>query len=290
MKDYYELLGVSKNATKEEIKAAYRKQALKWHPDRNKSPEATERFKEINKAYEVLSDSKKRQLYDQYGPEVFEKGRGAGRGPYSYTYQKGPFTYTYSSYGSQGFPFEGVDFEGFSDPFEIFEQFFGFRSPFSSHRVRRQRPVYRVSLSFNQAVRGVTKEVKVKNELKKIKIPAGVADGTRIRFNDFDLIVSVEPDPLFKRDGQDIIVEKEISYPLAVLGGLVEVPTIDGKVKLKVRAGTQSGTMVRLRGRGVVYPRSSRRGDQYVVFKVKIPEKISPKAKKLLKELEEELK
>ncbi|MGB9707466.1 MAG: DnaJ C-terminal domain-containing protein [Microgenomates group bacterium] len=286
MADYYEILGVSRNASLDEIKAAYRKQALKWHPDRNKSPEATEKFKQINKAFEVLSDPKKREIYDQYGEAAFERGGFAGAGPQTYTYREGPFTYTYTTSGG-GFPFD-FDFEGFSDPFEIFEQFFGFQSPFSRAR-RQRRDLYETTLTFDEAVKGVEKEVVIKGETKKIKIPAGVDDGTRIRFSDFDLRVKVLPHRFFKREGQDIYYEKEISYPQAVLGAVVDVPTIDGNVKLKIRPGTQPGTMIRLRGKGVSYPHSNRRGDQYVILKVKIPEKISSKAKKILQELEKEL-
>jgi DnaJ-class molecular chaperone len=285
--DYYEILGVPRNATLEEIKAAYRKQALKWHPDRNKSPEATERFKEINKAFEVLSDPKKRAIYDQYGEAAFERGGSAtSSGFEGGFYQQGPFR-VYTNFGGDFSDF-GFDFEGFSDPFEIFEQFFGFRSPFTSRR-RSQREVYEVSLSFDEAVFGVEKEVFIKGENKKIKIPAGVDDGTRIRFSDFDLIVHVTSHPYFKRQGQDIYFEKEISYPKAVLGGLVSVPTIEGEVKLRVKPGTKDGAVVRLRGYGIYYPKSKERGDQYVVFKIKVPEKVSSKAKKLLEELEKEM-
>lgn len=285
--DYYEVLGVSKNASDQEIKTAYRRQALKWHPDRNKSPEATEKFKQINKAFEVLSDPQKRQLYDQYGEAAFEKsgfgGAGAGGGQY---YQQGPFR-VYTNFGG-GNPFEGFDFEGFSDPFEIFEQFFGFSSPFSRAR-RKRREIYETTLTFEEAVNGVKKDVVIKGEKKTIKIPAGVDDGTRIRFSDFDLLVHVKLHPYFKRQGQDIFYEKEISFPLAVLGGTVEVPTINGMVKLKVRPGTESGTKVRLRGQGVPYPNSYQKGDQYVIFKINVPQRVSGKAKKLLEELEKEI-
>ncbi len=289
MADYYEILGVSKKASLDEIKAAYRKQALKWHPDRNKSPEAAERFKEINKAYEVLSDPKKREIYDQYGESAFKGGGFPGAGPQTYTYREGPFTYTYTT-GGGGFPFEDFEFTGFSDPFEIFEQFFGFQSPFSrGARRQARRQVYEIELSFDEAVHGTKRQVVIKGEEKTIKIPAGVDSGSRIRFSDFDLQVRVKPHPYFKRDGQDIYLEKEISYPMAVLGGVVEVPTIDGSVKLRVRPGTQSGATVRLRGQGVVYPNSSRRGDQYVIFRIKVPQRVSSKAKKLLEELQKEL-
>ncbi|OGK25143.1 hypothetical protein A3A46_02375 [Candidatus Roizmanbacteria bacterium RIFCSPLOWO2_01_FULL_37_13] len=287
MSDYYEVLGVSKNATDAEIKTSYRKQALKWHPDRNKSPEANEKFKQINKAFEVLSDQKKKEMYDQYGSEAFEKGGFGGAGPQGYSYKQGPFTYTYTSSGEN--PFEGVDFGGFSDPFEIFEQFFGFQSPFSRGGRRARREVYEMELTFDEAVHGVEKHTVIKGDRKTIKIPAGVDEGTRIRFSDFDIQVSVRPHPYFRREGQDIYFEKEISYPLAVLGGVIEVPTIDGQVKLKVRSGTQSGTALRLRGQGIPYPNSSRRGDQYVVFRLKVPDRVSAKGKKLLEELQREV-
>jgi DnaJ-class molecular chaperone len=282
MKDFYEILGVSKNASLNEIKAAYRKQALQWHPDRNKSKEATEKFKEINKAYEVLSDPQKRQLYDQYGHAAFDRGSGFGAGT-------GPFTYTYTTSGSSA-PFVDFDFESGFDPFDIFEQFFGTSSPFSrrTERVKR-RDLYEMTLTFEEAVSGVEKETVVKGQKKKIKIPAGVDNGTRIRFSDFDLLIRVKSHPFFKRENQDIYLEKEISYALAVLGGVIQVPTLKGEVQLRVRPGTNSGTIVRLRGEGIPYPHSSRRGDFYVIYKIAVPQKVSAKAKKILEELKTEL-
>jgi len=285
--DYYELLGVSKGASAAEIKAAYRKKALEWHPDRNKSPEAADKFKEINKAFEVLADPKKKEMYDQYGSSAFEHmggGSAGGPGGMGGFNQQGPFTYTYS-YGNGQNPFEGMDF---SDPMDIFEQFFGMRSPFGQTQ-RQQREIYRMTLTFDEAIKGVEKETVIKGKTKKIKIPAGVDDGMRIRFNDFDIMVAVRPHAFFKRENQDIFLEKEISYPVAVLGGVVEVPTIHGNVKLKLRPGTVSGTTVRLRGEGVVYPNSNRKGDQYVVYKINVPAKVSSKGKKLLEELKNEL-
>ncbi|GIW64129.1 MAG: chaperone protein [Patescibacteria group bacterium] len=282
--DYYEILGVSKNATDEEIKAAYRRQALKWHPDRNKSPEATEKFKQINQAFEVLSDPQKRQIYDQYGESAFRGGAGSASGGGQY-YQQGPFR-VYTNFSGD---FSDFDFEGFSDPFEIFEQFFGFSNPFSRSRRAKRRDVYEITLTFEEAVNGTQKDIIVKGEKKTIKIPAGVDEGMRMRFSDFDLNIHVKPHPYFKRQGQDIYFEKEISYPMAVLGGTVEVPTINGMVKLKVRPGTQSGTTVRLRGQGVPHPQSYHKGDQYVVFKITVPSRVSGKAKKLLEELKKEI-
>ncbi len=280
-KDYYEILGVSRSASLDEIKKAYRRLALKWHPDRNKSPEAEEKFKEINKAYEVLSDSKKRDLYDQYGADVFERGGNVGQ-------RQGPFRgYTYTTDFS-GSPFE-FHFEGFSDPFEIFEQFFGFGSPFSTHR-RSRRDMYELEISFDEAVKGTEKEVVIKGKRKKIKIPAGVDNGSRVRFSDFDVIVKVKPSDIFERRGQDVFYTKEIDFPTAVLGGIVTVPSLEGKdIKLKVRAGTESGSIVRLRGKGIPYINSSAKGDMYVTFKVKVPKKVNSKLRKLLEEMKEEL-
>ena len=150
--DYYDFLGVSKGASETEIKAAYRRQALKWHPDRNKSTEATAKFKEVTKAYEVLSDPKKKEMYDQYGESAFNRG-GTGGGQYS---QQGPFN-VYTDFGGTDSPFENVDFGGFSDPFEIFEQFFGFQSPFSKRGRRQRRELYEINLTFEESVKGVEK-------------------------------------------------------------------------------------------------------------------------------------
>lgn len=287
MSDYYNVLGISKNASEAEIKTAYRKQALKWHPDRNKTTEANSKFKDVTKAYEVLSDPKKREMYDQYGESAFNRGGpgGAGGGQYS---QQGPFN-VYTDFGGTG-GFEGVDFSGFSDPFEIFEQFFGFQSPFSRGRRRQQRrDVYEITLTFEEAVHGVKKTMIVKGEEKSFQIPSGVDDKMTIRFSDFDLQVRVKPHPYFTRKGQDIYFEKDISYSLAVLGGVVEVPTINGTIKLKIRPGTQPGTTVKLHDQGVPYPQSNRKGDQYVVYKINTPSRVSSRAKELLKELGEEI-
>jgi DnaJ-class molecular chaperone len=275
--DYYDILGVTKNASADEIKKAYRKQALEWHPDRHKdSKEAAEkRFKEINEAYQVLSDSKKREAYDQFGSAAFSPGAGAN--PFSgggQTGRYGPFTYTYSSNGNgQGMPF------GFGDPFDIFEQFFGggFRRP--------QVPRYSIAIDFMEAVAGVEKKVEIEGKKRTIKIPAGVDDGSRISFKDFTLSINVKPHEIFQRDGADIHIKVSIPYSLAVLGGDIQVPTVDGELKLKIRTGTQSGTMVRLRSKGVKHIRERGRGDEYVRLVIDVPEKLTRMQKKLVEEL-----
>lgn len=290
--DYYQILGISKNATEAEIKRAYRKLALQYHPDRNKSKEAEEKFKEVNKAYEVLSDTQKRQTYDQFGAAAFEQGGPSGQGPFGaggpfggFSGQQGPFTYTYSTSGGnpQGFDFGG----GFSDPFEIFEQFFGGASPFG--RAQR-RSTYSLTISFMEAVKGVTKRVQLAGKTQTIKIPAGVDDGSRIRFGDYDVVIDVTPDRKFKRQGYDIISEQEISFPQATLGDTVEVQTVQGLVKIKVPSGTQPETLIRLRGKGVKIVRGSGYGDHYVRIKVTIPKNLSGHQKELLKEFEDSKK
>jgi len=285
-RDYYDVLGVSRDASLEEIKKAYRKLALEWHPDRNKSSEAEERFKEINEAYEVLSDPEKKTAYDQFGHAAFTPGGMGGfegfPGGFSKTYKKGPFTYTYTTFGSSPFEGFGFDFGGFSDPFEIFEQFFG-RSPF---REARQIPRYGLALSFIEAAKGCEKEIVVEGKKRKIRIPPGVEDGTRIKFSDFYVTIDVKPDKVFRREGDDIFVNQEIPLVTAILGGIIEALTIDGLVKLRVRPGTQPGTMIRLRGKGIKHLHSYGRGDQYVRLLVKIPERLTSKQKELIKEFE----
>ena len=281
-KDFYQVLGVSKTASPEELKRAYRKLALQYHPDKNKTKEAEEKFKGINHAYEVLSDSQKRQQYDQFGPSAFAGGQ---QGPFTGGFggfrsgQQGPFTYTYSTGGGA----QGFDFGGFTDPFEIFEQFFGGASPFG-----RRKPAYSLTIDFIEAIRGVQKSVNINGKLRKIKIPAGIDNGSRIRFDDFDLIIDVRPHSGFVREGQDIITEKEISMVQASIGGIVDVETIDGSVKLKIPQGTQPGALVRLRSHGVPYVQGKGRGDHYVRIRVAIPTKLKGKQKDLLHEFEKE--
>ncbi|MDQ3239199.1 MAG: J domain-containing protein [bacterium] len=285
--DYYQLLGVARTATAEEIKKAYRQLVRKHHPDIDKTDGADSRFKKINQANEVLSDPQKRATYDRYGSGAFEGnaagGAPGGGNPFS-GFGNGGFQYSYSNGTNAGNAgFEGVD------PFDILETFFGGGSPFGRRNAPRQ-PTYQIQITFDEAVHGVEKEVSIENNKRKIKIPSGVDDGTRIKFDDFSLIISVTPSTRFQRDGFDIILEEKVSLITAILGGNINVPTIDGDVQLKVQPGTQPDTVIRLKERGVKHPRNNSRGDQYVKFKVTIPTKVSGKAKKLLEELQSELK
>ena len=207
-KDYYEILGISKTASQDEIKKAYRKLALEYHPDRNKTKEGEQKFKEVTKAFEILSNEEKRKTYDQFGAAAFEQGGPTGQGPFSgggpfggqQGGQYGPFTYTYSTGG------QNMDF----DPFEIFEQFFGGASPFGG---RQRKPAYGIAITFEEAVHGTEKEVTINGKSQKIKIPAGIDSGNRIRFDEYDVVVDVKPSSAFQRQAYYIVSGIELSFP-----------------------------------------------------------------------------
>lgn len=281
--DYYSLLGVSKTATSDEIKKAYRKQAMEWHPDKHKdNKEAAEKkFKEINEAYQVLSDSKKRSNYDQYGHNnPFSPGGGSGFGggnPFDGNPFGGPggFSYSYSANGQDA---------NFADAFDIFEQFFGG----SMRNSRNSLPRYSLTIDFMEAVKGVEKTVEIEGKRKKIKIPAGVDDGTRINFEEFILSIHVSPDKIFERDGSDVYVTISLPYSLAALGGNLPVPTVDGMVTIKIKAGTTPGTVMRLKAQGIKQLRGSGRGDEYVRLTIEVPSKLSRNQKSLIEEMKEE--
>jgi len=283
--DYYDVLGVSKSASADEIKRAYRKQALEWHPDRHKDDKeaAEKRFKEINEAYQILSDPQKKSAYDQFGHAAFTPGGGnpAGNPFAGFGGQSGPFTYTYTTGGDGQNPFGNFDF---GDPFDIFEQFFGGGNPFGRTQ-RQQIPRYSITLDFMEAAKGVSKDVDIGGKERKIKIPAGIYEGARINFGDFTLSVNIKPDKLFERQDDDLYVTVAIPFSLAVLGGEIEAPTIDGELKLKIRSGTQSGTMMRLRERGVPHLHGRGKGDEYVRINVLIPEKLSHEQKQIIEEM-----
>ena len=284
-KDYYEILGVSKNASSEQLKKAYRNLARKHHPDVDKSQGAEQKFKEINEAYQVLSDSQKKSAYDQYGHAAFAPGGGFGPSAGSGQGQGGFRTYTWSSGGGpQGANFD-FDFGGFSDPFDIFEMVFGERSPFGQST--RRVPRYVLNLDFMEAVHGVEKQIDIDGKRQKVKIPAGVDSGSEIKFSNFAIICQVSAHPRLARRGWDIVSEKEISFSQAALGTVCEIETIDGDVKIRIPAGTQPGTQIRLRGKGVPHVSGHGRGDHYVIIRIKVPNKLSREQKRLLEELEE---
>jgi molecular chaperone DnaJ len=357
-RDYYEVLGVSKDASQSDIKKAYRRLAHKYHPDKSGGEEA--KFKEINEAYEVLSDPKKRQAYDQFGHAGFEQQ--AGYGPYGFDFMRG---------------FEEFDFSdifGAGTMGDIFDMFF------KGAKARPRGPIpgadleTNLSLSFSQAVFGTQKEIEIyrrvscpkckgeraepgskiqkcpqcngtgeerqtrrsifgqivqvvtcdrcngegkvlerpctqcggdgrvrKTERIKVEIPAGVDSGSVIRLagggdagekggpaGSLYVNILVTPHKFFQREGDDIYCEIPITFPQAALGGEVVVPTIDGKVKLKIPPETQSEKVFTLRGKGVKHLRGVGRGDQLVKVKVQTPTKLSKRQRELLKELSKE--
>lgn len=273
--DYYEILGVGKTATADEIKKAYRKKAVELHPDKAGGDEA--KFKALSEAYEVLKDPQKRQRYDQFGH--------AGA----------------QGFGGQG-GFEGFDFSGFGqggqgfeiDLNDIFGTFFG-----GVYRRRGRNVQTAITITFEEAVFGAEKEVQsVGGETVKVKIPAGIENGNSIRVRgkgekisegepgDLLVQVRVRPHTELRREGHNIISEATINMVEAVLGTEIKVNTIDGRVTLKIPAGTQSGQNIRIAGKGVPYGRN--RGDHVVRVKVEIPQKISKKQRELLEKFAEE--
>ncbi len=265
--DYYKILGIAKGATDNEIKTAYRKLAVQWHPDKNKTPEAEKKFKELSSAYAVLSDPQKRQKYDQFGHAAFQHGGGnPGGSPFG---QQGPFTYTYRS-GDGGNPFEGFGgASGFNDPFEIFEQFFGGASPFAQQT--RRVPRYQLDIAIVDAYKGVEKQINVDGKKRKVKIPAGVETGSQIRFEDFAVVINVLEDKNFQRDGNDLITQLNIPLYVAIVGGEISIPLIEGKTQIRIRPGTQSGVILRITGKGMPVLQGRGHGDFYIKLNIEIP-------------------
>ena len=340
-KDYYEILGVSKGASQEEVKQAYKKLAKKFHPDINKDKDASDKFKEINEAASVLGDEKKRQHYDQFGT--------ADASNFSSNYE---------------------DMSGFSGNMDdLFDNLFsGFG--FGGRRQQQERGhdlIIDLEIDFEEAVKGKTKTIEVKTLVQcsecsgkggfhpsvckecngkgvvrsarqtafgvfasthpceecegigqtfeeicgkcdgegrikatreiEVKIPAGIDDGMRLRVpgggevgerssrtGDLYVNISVKPHADFRREDNDIILEKNIPFGLAVFGGEIDVTTIDSKVELKIPAGTQSGTVFRLRGKGTTNLQSGIVGDQLVKIGIEVPKKLSKKQEEALKE------
>ncbi|AIK90204.1 molecular chaperone DnaJ [Glaesserella parasuis] len=349
-KDYYEVLGLQKGASEQEIKRAYKRLAAKHHPDKNQgSKEAEEKFKEIKEAYEVLGDNEKRAMYDQYGHQAFEHDGGAG--------------------GFGGFG--GGGFGGFED---IFSEMFG--GGFGGG-ARRQRVVrgddlrYDLEITLEEAVRGVKKDIRIRTLVQcdtchgsgaeagskvetcphchgsgrvrrqqgffmtetvcpschgtgkkidkpckschgdgrvektknlSVTIPAGVDTGNQLRLSgegaagengapagDLYVVIHVKDHDIFVRDGSNLYCEVPISFTMAALGGEIEVPTLDGRVKLKIPAETQTGKLFRVRGKGVTSARGGYAGDLICKVIIETPVSLNEEQKELLRKLEESL-
>lgn len=286
-RDYYEVLGVSKSASDDEIKKAYRKLAVKYHPDKNPGDkEAEAKFKEINEAHDVLSDKQKRARYDQFGHAGVG---GAGGDPFAGG--GNPFGGGFN-YNGQAFNF---DFGGGFD--DILGSIFGFGG--GARRPRRGANYQTtVTLTFEEAIFGTTKTINTEGKDLKVKIPAGIDDGMSIRLRgkggpapeggtergDLYVRVRVKSHKHLTREGAIILSEEKISMVDAALGCEIEVETVDGKITMKVPAGTQSGTPFKLSGHGVPFRADGDRGPHIVTIIVETPKNLSRKQKELLEE------
>lgn len=295
--DFYKVLGVERGASADEVKKAYRKLAMKFHPDKNPGDKkAEEKFKEATEAYEVLSDPKRRQMYDSYGFSGADQGH-AGAGP-------GGF----GGFGQGGFSSGGQNAE-FQDLFgDIFGDVFG-RTGGQARPNRKSRGAdlrYTLAVSFEESALGCEKQISFirhrngRDETTKlsVKVPAGVKNQQRLRLSgegdggpsggptgDLFVIVSISEHSLFRREDDDVVMDLPVSYVDAILGTQVEIPTLTSKVALKVPAGTHSGQVLRIKGRG--FPRSGGfgTGDMRVRVLVDTPETLSSKQRELLEEL-----
>jgi len=303
-KDFYEILGVGRGASQEEIRKAYKKLAKEYHPDvAFNKVEAEKRFKEINEAYHILSDPEKRRMYDQFGHAgaSYQQGGGPFGGQNAGSW--GPFTWTYSTSGKD----TGFDFGDFTDPFDIFEEVFGFRGFSGSRRPKKGKNLYySLGISFSESVHGVEKKVNINGRSLDIKIPAGIYNEAEMKFEGYgekgpdnlpngDLFITIKVTPHEKlvRRGDDILSVEEVDFVTAILGGSIDVDIVDtgsmtgvSKIALKIPPSTQYGTQFRLRGKGMQRLRGFGRGDHFIQVKVVVPKRVTREQKKLLEDFQ----
>ncbi len=292
-KDYYKILGVERNADEKAVKQAYRRLARKFHPDVNKAKGATERFKEINEAYEVLSDPEKRKRYDSLGPD-WQRYAQAGGSPFE------GFRVHFGGHGDDPGDLGGFseffrtifgDLGGRGDVFADLGEGSGARRGFRSARGGDvQAPV---EVTLEEAYHGTKKLLHLDGRALEVRIPAGVSNGSRVRVpggapsrGDLYLTVTVRTHPVFERKGDDLYVEVPLTPSEAALGTEVRVPTLKGNVSMKIPPETSSGKTFRLPGYGMPHLRGGAAGDLYVKAKVVIPSRLTAREKALYEELQ----
>ncbi|MGD0750202.1 MAG: DnaJ C-terminal domain-containing protein [Anaerolineales bacterium] len=295
-KDYYQILGVARNASASEIKGAYRKLAMQYHPDRNPGDkQAEERFKEMNEAYKVLSDTQKRARYDQLGVS------------YSEWQQQGtPGNFNWGQWTRQPGGYQEVnlnDLFGDATFSDFFRSIFGGMSDGQAvrGRGRGRAPAMQekqpVTISLKEAYTGTTRKLQAGKRRMEVKLPAGASSGTKIRVagggpagpdgnpSDLYLVLDVAEDPAYEREGNDLHTQVTIDVFKAILGGEVEVPTLAGKLVMTIPPGTQPEQVFRLAGRGMPQLKSPGvKGDLYVLVKVQIPKGLNTRQKSLLEQ------
>jgi curved DNA-binding protein len=318
-RNYYEVMGVPKNASEKDIRQAYRKLARKYHPDVNPNDKAAEaKFKEIGEAYEVLSDKDKRSKYDLFGPdwqrreeaEAAAKQAGFGQGGFQGSSRGSPFEQGAGGQ-SAGYDFFGGgagSAGGFSDILDQILRGSEGRGGRSGARTRSAQPIkgedveHPLEVTFQEAYNGTSRVLQLappENRRLEVKIPAGVKDGSRVRIasegapgmfggpkGDLYLVISVKPDPLFERKGDDLYVEIPVPLYALILGGEAHVPTPRGtKLLLKIPEETQNGKQIRLAGQGMPHLQGSGKGDLFAKVKAVLPSGLSPREKELFQEL-----
>ena len=315
-RDCYEVLGVGRTASEKEIKSAYRKLAKKYHPDANQNDKTAEdKFKELSEAYEILKDPEKRKLYDRFGYDAFDE---SGNGYESRNAWKAQDGGAYREYH-----FSGDDFGGFNGFEDIFSEFFGGDHRSSSshgssgshgpsgsywysdgHGASKGSDIEtEMTISFDEAAFGCTKKLYLQGDDRKpfeVKIPAGIGEGQSIRLKgngnpsyggsqagDMYIKVHIAPKPGYERKGMDVYITEEIPYATAVLGGKAEFRTLYGKVRCDIPAGTQSGSKIRIRNKGIVSMKDPAvHGDEYVTVQIKVPRNPTQQEKEKIRELQ----
>jgi len=308
--DYYKILGLTKTASKDEIKKAYRKLALKYHPDRTKGDKkAEEKFKQANEAYAVLSDPEKREQYDTYGSDGFQKRysqedifRGADLSSIfrEFGINPGGFSQARGGRAAGGSPFEAFFSQGGAGgPFQ--SQGGGYRG---AQPVKGADATLELSIRLTDVLQGTEKTIALgrggQSDKVSVKIPPGIESGKKLRMagkgspspqggpnGDLYLLISVLPDPVFSREGNDLLCDKGIPFSTATLGGTIAVPTLEGKtLNVKVPAGTQPQAKLRLKGHGLPAGPLGPRGDLLVRFVTEIPKQLTPAQQELMQQLQ----